>query len=87
MRTLGLIAVAAFSIAPMAAIAVAPGAQQNNPKANANACWGQDRSYYASDKTTTGWTNNDLKQSFPNDINDEKAAWVATYCEPHGNQN
>jgi hypothetical protein len=35
----------------------------NNVNANPNACWGQDRSFYASEGFFGG--NMDIKQSFP----------------------
>ena len=64
------------------ALAVTPGAAVKNPNANANACWGQDRSFYASQGFFAD--NMDIKQSFPNNVGEERAAWVATYCAPHG---
>ncbi len=71
--------IALASAAP--AFAVAPGAVVKNPNANANACWGQDRSYYASSNYFP--ENQSLNQSFPGDLGEQRAAWVATYCEPH----
>jgi hypothetical protein len=60
----------------------------NNTNANPNACWGQDRSFYASEGffaiLNGGKGNMDIKQSFPpagGTIADQKAAWIATYCE------
>ena|SRR3990167_844445 len=64
------------------AIAATPGAVVKNPNANANACWGMDRSYYAS--THFFPENQSLNQSFPGDLGEQLAAWVATYCDPHG---
>ena len=86
MRKLILSLVLAGSIAlPFAGIASAdpaPGAAVNNPNANGNACWGQDRSYYASQSYFP--QNMDIKQSFPGNVGEQRAAWVATYCAPHG---
>jgi hypothetical protein len=62
-----------------------PGAEVNNPNANANACWGMDRSFYASEGYFAD--NMDIKQSFPKElgkIGEQRAAWVATYCDAHG---
>jgi hypothetical protein len=60
----------------------------NNTNADANACWGQDRSFYASEGffalLNGGKGNMDIKQSFPpagGTIADQKAAWIAQYCE------
>jgi hypothetical protein len=61
------------------------GAAVNNSNANPNACWGQDRSYYASGVNPWGTGNMDIKQSFPpagGTIADQKEAWIATYCTP-----
>ena len=58
------------------------GAAVNNSNANPNACWGQDRSFYASEGFFTSG-NMDIKQSFPpagGTIADQKAAWIAQYC-------
>jgi hypothetical protein len=81
------IVITAASIAALALPAVAlaapqTGAEVKNPNANANACWGMDRAFYASQ----GWfpENMDIKQSFPGDVGDELATWVATYCDAHG---
>src|SRR5215471_13394978 len=46
--TLVCLSVAGVTAAPT--LAVVPGAAVHNPNANANACWGMDRSYYASEK-------------------------------------
>ena len=57
----------------------------NNTNANANAGWGQDRSFYASQKFFGG--NMDIKQSFPTElgtVGDQRADWVADYTAPHG---
>jgi hypothetical protein len=53
----------------------------HNTNANPNACWGQDRSFYASESFFGG--SMDIKQSFPPElgkVSDQKAAWIATYC-------
>ncbi len=65
-----------------ATLAAAPGAAVKNPNANANACWGMDRSFYASSNFFP--ENQSLNQSFPGDLNVELEAWIATYCNPHG---
>jgi len=75
------LSVAGFAAVPALA-APLPGAAVNNPNANANACWGQDRSFYASEKFFGA--NMDIKQSFPGSVSEQKAAWIATYCEAHG---
>lgn len=79
-------AVASMSIAGAIALPVlaapTPGAVVKNANANQNACWGQDRSYYASQGFFPA--NMDIKQSFPGDVGDQRAAWVATYCNAHG---
>ncbi len=67
------------------AFAKIPGAAVKNPNANTNACWGMDRSFYAS----AGFfpDNMDIKQSFPpayGKVGEQRAAWAATYCDPHG---
>lgn len=67
-----------------ATFAAAPGAAVKNPNANPNACWGMDRSFYTSSHFFP--ENQDLKQSFPGDLNEQFKAWVATYCDPHGPQ-
>lgn len=67
------------------AFAVEPGAVIKNENANPNACWGMDRAYYASKSFFPD--NMDIKQSFiPENgkVGEQRAAWVATYCEPHG---
>jgi cytochrome c556 len=56
-------------------------ASVNNTNANSNACWGQDRSFYASE--TFFADNMDIKQSFPTElgtVSAQRAAWVAQYC-------
>ena len=56
-------------------------ASVNNTNANPNACWGQDRSFHASEGFFPG--NMDIKQSFPTDlgnVGDQRAAWVAQFC-------
>jgi len=60
-------------------------ASVNNTNANSNACWGQDRSFYASGdaRDTLNWDNLDIKQSFPKSqgtVGEQRADWVATYC-------
>lgn len=78
---------ACLSIAGAAAgsgLATTPGAAVHNENANGNACWGQDRSFYASQKFFGN--NMDIKQSFPGDVGEQRAAWVATYCDEHGPQ-
>jgi hypothetical protein len=84
---LAVFSLAGFSALP--ALADQPGevynphaASVNNTNANPNACWGQDRSYYASESFFGG--NMDIKQSFDpalGKISDQKAAWIARYCE------
>ena len=57
------------------------GAAVNNTNANPNACWGQDRSFYASEQFFGA--NMDIKQSFPpalGNVGDQRAAWVAQFC-------
>jgi hypothetical protein len=59
------------------------GKSVNNTNANPNACWGQDRSFYASEGFFPN--NMDIKQSFPaslGNVGDQRAAWVTTYCAP-----
>jgi cytochrome c556 len=79
-------AVAAL-VVPSAALAAKPGeiynahtASVNNTNANPNAVWGQDRSFYASEKFFGA--NMDIKQSFPTDlggVGEQRAAWVAEF--------
>jgi hypothetical protein len=89
MRKLLIIAASFAALAvPTAALAATPGelsnshaASVNNTNANSNACWGQDRSFYASEGFFAA--NMDIKQSFPTDlgnVGDQRAAWVAKYC-------
>jgi hypothetical protein len=89
MRKLFITAAALVALAaPTAALAAAPGevsnphdASVNNTNAHPNACWGQDRSFYASEQFFGG--NMDIKQSFPNSLGNvggQHAAWVAAYC-------
>jgi hypothetical protein len=91
MRKLIIIAASFAALAvPAASMAAAPGelsnphaASVNNTNANPNACWGQDRSFYASEQFFAG--DMDIKQSFPKssgNVGDQRAAWVATYCAP-----
>jgi len=75
------------------AFAAEPGAAVKNENANSNACWGQDRAFYASagffKDPITGKGNMDIKQSFPPEqggVGEQRAAWVAKYCDPHGQQ-
>ena len=80
---------ACFALVTTSAIAAPlPGAETKNENANANACWGQDRAFYASGaaRQNLGWKNLDIKQSFPGDVGEQRQAWVDTYCEPHGPQ-
>ncbi len=77
-----LIAFALVLLAVSPVAAKLPGAAVKNENANANACWGMDRSFYASQKFFP--ENMDIKQSFPNDVGEERRAWVETYCDPHG---
>jgi hypothetical protein len=80
------LSVAGFCAVP--ALADKPGevsnphaASVNNTNANANACWGQDRSFYASEQFFGG--NMDIKQSFlPENgkVSDQKKAWIEQYC-------
>jgi hypothetical protein len=54
----------------------------HNTNANPNACWGQDRSFYASESFFASG-NMDIKQSFDpalGKISDQKAAWIAQFC-------
>ena len=79
--TTALVCVSVASVVATPALAVQPGAEVKNPNANSNACWGQDRSFYASDSFFP--ENMDIKQSFPTslgNVGDQRAAWVATYC-------
>ena len=76
----GALAISSFSTV----FAVTPGAEVKNENASANACWGMDRAFYASQKFFV--ENMDIKQSFPGDVGGERAAWVATYCDAHGPQ-
>lgn len=82
------ITAAAFGSIAAPALAVAPGAEVKNPNANANACWGMDRSFYADGSAfKDAGGNMDIKRSFGGgDVGGELQAWVATYCAPHGNQ-
>ena len=91
MRKLIIIALSLAALAaPTAAVAAPPGelsnphaASVNNTNANSNACWGQDRSFYASEQFFGG--SMDIKQSFPTslgNVGDQRAMWVATYCAP-----
>lgn len=71
-----------------AAFAVTPGAQVKNDNANTNACWGMDRAFYADGSAfKDAGGNMDIKRSFDpanGGIGEQRAAWVATYCDPHG---
>jgi hypothetical protein len=89
MRKLIIIAASfAALVVPTTALAATPGQVDNphgksvnNTNANPNACWGQDRSFYASKQFFGG--NMDIKQSFPKslgNVGDQRAEWVATYC-------
>lgn len=70
------------SLAGSVSAAPASGAAVKNTKANQNACWGMDRAYYAS----MGYfpENMDIKQSFPGEVGEQRAAWIDTYCWAHG---
>jgi cytochrome c556 len=83
-----IIAGAVIALAvPSAALAAKPGevynahdASVNNTNANEHAVWGQDRSFYASEKYFGA--NMDIKQSFPTDlggVGEQRAAWVAEF--------
>ena len=76
------VAAVTLSLFAGSAFAATPGAAVKNDNANGNACWGQDRSFYASQGFFP--ENMDIKQSFPGDVGEQRAAWVATYCDPHG---
>lgn len=83
--TTALVCLSVTGVIAAPSLAVQPGAAVHNPNANANACWGQDRSHYASENFFAD--NMDIKQSFPpalGTVAEQKAAWVATYCEAHG---
>jgi hypothetical protein len=57
------------------------GKSVNNTNANSNACWGQDRSFYASEQFFRATM--EIKQSVPaslGNVGDQRAEWVATYC-------
>lgn len=85
--TVSLIAVGAMAIPaigakpdrPVTPLSVAAVFNEN---ANSNSCWGQDRAYYTSGKFFP--ENQSINQSFPGDVGEQRAAWVATYCEQHG---
>jgi hypothetical protein len=65
-----------------------PGAEVKNENANPNACWGMDRSFYADGSAfKDAGGNMDIKRSFPGDVGEQRAAWVATFCDPHGSGN
>jgi hypothetical protein len=56
-------------------------AATHNVNANDNACWGQDRSFYASEQFFGG--DMDIKQSFDpalGGVGEQRAAWVAQFC-------
>jgi hypothetical protein len=77
-----IVGVVLFAASALPVFAVTPGAAVKNENANPNACWGMDRAFYAS--TMYFGDNMDIKQSFPGDVGEQRAAWVSTYCEPHG---
>ncbi len=79
---ISVLALVALVLAVTPSFAAVPGAAVKNPNANSNACWGMDRSFYASDKFFP--QNMDIKQSFTGDVGEQRRAWVDTYCEPHG---
>jgi hypothetical protein len=86
--TTALVCLSIAGVAAAPGLASPPGqvsnphaASVNNTNANPNACWGQDRSFYASENYFDG--NMDIKQSFPTSqgtVGDQRAAWVAQYC-------
>jgi hypothetical protein len=93
MKKYVITALAVFSLAGFAvlpAMADKPGelynphaASVNNTNANPNACWGQDRSFYASEGFFVTSGNMDIKQSFDpalGKISEQKAAWIEQYC-------
>lgn len=74
-----------LSVLVVPAFAKTLGAAVKNENANPNACWGMDRAFYASEGFFP--KNMDIKQSFPpayGKVGEQRAAWVATYCDPHG---
>ena len=76
----GVVAAPSFAAKP-GEVSNPHAASVNNTNANPNACWGQDRSFYASESFFGG--SMDIKQSFPSElgnVSDQKAAWIATYC-------
>ena len=76
----GVVAAPSFADKPTS-VSNSHAASVNNTNANDNACWGQDRSFYASESFFGG--NMDIKQSFPTslgNVGEQRAAWVATYC-------
>ena len=91
MRKLIIIAASLLVLAvPATGMAAPPGEVSNahaksvnNTNSNKNACWGQDRSFYASASDKVFEDNMDIKQSFPTElgkVSDQKAAWIAQYC-------
>ena len=90
--TTALVCLSVAGAATGSAFAAQPGSEYNphaasvnNLNANPNACWGQDRSFYASEQYFGG--NMDIKQSFPTyvgGVGEQRAAWVAKYCDAHG---
>jgi hypothetical protein len=80
--TTTLVCLSVAGAAAGSGLATIPGAAVHNPNANPNACWGQDRSFYASENFFGA--NMDIKQSFPGIVGEQRAAWVAAYCDAHG---
>jgi hypothetical protein len=86
--TTALVCLSLAAVAAPVALAAKPveisnphAASVNNTNANPNACWGQDRSFYASEGFFP--SNMDIKQSFPTDqgnVGQQRAAWVAQFC-------
>jgi hypothetical protein len=79
----GVVAAPSFAAKP-GEVSDSHAASVNNTNANSNACWGQDRSFYASEGFFPA--NMDIKQSFPKElgnVGEQRADWVATYCDSH----
>jgi hypothetical protein len=87
--TTALVCLSVAGVTAAPSLAAKPGelsnphaASVNNTNANPNACWGQDRSFYASENFFAD--NMDIKQSFPTslgNVGDQRAAWVAQFCD------
>jgi hypothetical protein len=86
--TAAVVSMSVAAVAAIPAVAAPPtseynphAASVNNTNANEHACWGQDRSYYASESFFGA--NMDIKQSFPRELgklSEQRAAWIETYC-------